>query len=80
MLFLLGGGPVSWSSKRQRVVVTSTVESEYIALCSAAKTGVWIRRLLYELNYGHYTLETGTIRILGDNQGCLSLANNPENH
>jgi hypothetical protein len=79
-LFLLGGGPVSWSSKRQRVVVTSTVESEYIALCTGAKTGVWIRRLLYELNYGHYTSETGTIRMLGDNQGSLSLANNPENH
>jgi hypothetical protein len=79
-LFLLGGGPISWSSKRQRVVVTSTVESEYIALCSGAKTGVWIRRLLHELNYGHYTSESGAIRILGDNQGSLSLANNPENH
>jgi hypothetical protein len=79
-LFLLGGGPVSWSSKRQRIVVTSTVESEYIALCMGAKTGVWIHRLLYELNYRHYTSETGTIRILGDNQGSLSLANNLENH
>ena len=79
-LFLLGGGPISWSSKRQRVVVTSTVESEYIALCAAAKTGIWIRRLLYELNYGHYTSETRAIRMLGDNQGSLSLAGNPENH
>jgi hypothetical protein len=35
---------------------------------------------LYELNYGHYTSETGAIRMLGDNQGSLSLANNPENH
>jgi hypothetical protein len=35
---------------------------------------------LHELNYGHYTSESGAIRILGDNQGSLSLANNPENH
>ena len=36
--FLLGGGAVSWLSKKQAVVALSTSEAEYIALSSAAHT------------------------------------------
>ncbi len=31
-VFMMAGGPVSWSSKLQSVVAQSTTESEYIAL------------------------------------------------
>ncbi|KAI0999419.1 hypothetical protein K3495_g8778 [Podosphaera aphanis] len=33
------GGPILWSSKKQRSVATSSCESEYIALASCAKQG-----------------------------------------
>eukprot|EP00171_Calliarthron_tuberculosum_P000235 IDg235t1 len=38
-VFLLSGGAVSWRSKKQTVVATSSCEAEYISVCSAAKIG-----------------------------------------
>ena len=32
-------GPITWSSKKQRSIVTSSCESEYIALASCTKQG-----------------------------------------
>ncbi|XP_048447412.1 secreted RxLR effector protein 161-like [Pyrus x bretschneideri] len=40
--FVLGGGIVSWCSKKQTCIALSTMESEYVALGSA----VWLRRFL----------------------------------
>ena len=48
-VFLLGGGAISWKSRKQDVVATSSTEAEYVALTEAAKESVWLRRLLIEL-------------------------------
>ena len=42
-IFMLNGGPVSWSSKRQSVVALSLTEAEYIVLSDAAREAVWLR-------------------------------------
>ena len=31
-VFMMAGGPVAWSSKRQATVALSTVEAEYVAM------------------------------------------------
>jgi hypothetical protein len=48
-VFTLLGGAVSWKSKKQGVVATSTAEAEYVALSEATKESIWINRLLREI-------------------------------
>ena len=40
--FFLGRAIVTWCSKRQRTVSTSTSEAEYVAVSQGAREGVWI--------------------------------------
>ena len=75
-LFILNGGAVSWASKRQKSVATSTTEAEYMALALGTKEAIWLRRLLGELGMVSYS----PTLLLVDNQSCIKLAKNPENH
>ena len=40
--YLIDGGTVSWSMKRQEIMSLSTTKSEYIAAMHAAKEGLWL--------------------------------------
>jgi hypothetical protein len=79
-IFILGGGPVTWTSIKQRCVATSTTESEYIALSEACKQGQWIRGLLISLQRTGYLRRNLAIPINSDNQGCIALAKDPVSH
>ncbi|KAG6399857.1 hypothetical protein SASPL_141342 [Salvia splendens] len=48
-LFSLGTNIVSWSSKKQKTVALSSAEAEYIAASDATCEGIWLRRLLEDL-------------------------------
>lgn len=75
-IFLLAGGAVTWSSKIQRSVSTSTAEAEYHALAYAGKEAAWIRNFLRQLGFA----QEGPTTIYGDNQSALALVENPEFH
>ena len=48
MIYFLGQSPISWQSQKQRVVATSSCESEYIAAATSACQGIWLSRLIGE--------------------------------
>eukprot|EP00168_Porphyra_purpurea_P007201 TRINITY_DN1892_c0_g1_i2.p1 TRINITY_DN1892_c0_g1~~TRINITY_DN1892_c0_g1_i2.p1 ORF type:complete len:307 (+),score=35.93 TRINITY_DN1892_c0_g1_i2:2413-3333(+) len=71
-LFMINGAPISWQSRRQPMVSTSTTEAEYLAAAAAAKEALWLRKLLADLGE-----PLRPVRIAEDNTACLSLINNP---
>ena len=71
----LNGAVVSWSSKKQRTVSTSTTEAEYIALGHAAREAVWIKRFVHEMRL-EKAVENLTLH--GDNEMSIALTKNAE--
>ncbi|KAJ9547376.1 hypothetical protein OSB04_019919 [Centaurea solstitialis] len=71
----LGGKLVSWSSKKQNCVSTSTAEAEYVAAASCCSQALWMQTQLRD--YG-YTFNK--IIILYDNKSTISILENPVQH
>ncbi|GJW62729.1 zinc finger, CCHC-type containing protein, partial [Tanacetum coccineum] len=47
---LLGGGAISWASKKQTCITGSTMEYEFVALAAAGKEAEWLRNLIFEIS------------------------------
>ncbi|EIW70982.1 hypothetical protein TREMEDRAFT_27045, partial [Tremella mesenterica DSM 1558] len=75
-IFMMNDSPITWSSKRQATVSSSTVEAEYIAMAEAAKEAQWLRGLLREIGYD----QLNPTILNCDNQGSISLARKPGTH
>jgi hypothetical protein len=72
----LGGGPISWSAKKQNCIALSTTEAEYIALTRAIQEGIWLRQSLQQ-----FRLPCPSPLIIStDNNGAKSLSTNDSNH
>ena len=74
--FLLHGGAVSWTTKRQEIISLSTTESENIAATYAAKEALWLRSLISQLF--NITLEATT--LFSDNQSAIALKKDHQYH
>ncbi|CAM8892812.1 unnamed protein product [Rhodiola kirilowii] len=48
-VFLLGGGAISWASKKQTCISSSIMESEFVALAAASKEAEWLKNLIHEI-------------------------------
>jgi hypothetical protein len=72
-VFVLNGGAISWSSRRQQTVAASTTEAEYMAAAGAVKEALWLRKLCKDLQLG----AAGAVNILADNQSAIKLLKNP---
>ncbi|CDF40674.1 unnamed protein product [Chondrus crispus] len=72
-VFKFCGGAISWSSRKQTVVATSTCEAEYIALCEACKEATWLRQVVADV----HGLDSDPTIVMGcDNAGTISYAQN----
>ncbi|XP_033230350.1 secreted RxLR effector protein 161-like [Belonocnema kinseyi] len=75
-VFMLAGGPITWSSQRQKLVTLSTTETEYFAAATATKEAVWLRKLLDDIGFQ----AAGASALFVDNQSAIKLIKNPEFH
>ena len=75
-VFLVAGGAVTWSSKKQTTIALSSTEAEYVALSEAGREACWLKSLYDELGYE----QREPILIRGDNDGSIAMAKNPQFH
>jgi hypothetical protein len=54
MVFILNSGPISWRSKKQKLVLTSITEAKYISLSNTAKHAKWISQFLTNIGFPKY--------------------------
>ncbi|KAE8709757.1 Protein farnesyltransferase/geranylgeranyltransferase type-1 subunit alpha [Hibiscus syriacus] len=70
------GNLVTWRSKKQVVVSRSSAESEFRAMALGICEGMWIKRLLTELDLD----DKKNFEIFSDSQSAMSIAKNPVQH
>jgi hypothetical protein len=86
-VFMLAGGPVTWTSRKQSSVALSTCEAEYMAMSKACTEAMWLRKLLHEVDFSTPSTPPQTnlgVKIkpmlYADNQGAIALTENPVFH
>ena len=70
--FMLCSSCISWLSKKQPTLATSSCEAEYRAAFTATVECVWLRRLMVDLDVGQDSRTT----IFTDSQSALAVARN----
>lgn len=70
-IFMFANGAISWLSRKQDVVVQSSVEAEYIALLLAIWEVLWIKKFSWPIGFNK---EIFNICIKKENDGCISLS------
>ncbi|XP_019161883.1 PREDICTED: uncharacterized protein LOC109158427, partial [Ipomoea nil] len=71
----LGGRLVSWFSKKQNSIATSTAEAEYIATGSCCAQILWMKQQLKD-----YGVNCENVNILCDNTSAIAITHNPVLH
>jgi len=76
--FIINGGAVSWSAKKQEIVSLSTTESEYVAATYAAnlKEALWLCTLIFQL----FGTSLPATTLFSDNQSAIALTKEHQYH
>jgi hypothetical protein len=75
-VFFLGGNIITWTSQKQKVVSSSSCETEYIVAATSACQGVWLSRLLSDL----LNEKIRRFKLPIDNRSAQELSKNPVHH
>ena len=75
--FVLANGAISWLSKRQSVVATSTAEAEYISMYHCAQEAIVVKRLLNEISQTKPHI--APVTVYTDSQAAISIAHSTSN-
>ncbi|XP_075479527.1 secreted RxLR effector protein 161-like [Primulina tabacum] len=75
-VFMMCGGAVAWSSRKQPIVTLSTTEAEFVAAAACACQAIWMRRILKEI--GH--VQDDGMLLMCDNTSTIKLSKNPVLH
>jgi hypothetical protein len=74
--FLIHGGAVSWSAKRQEIVALSTTEAEYVAITHAAKEAIWLRSFISQI----FDISLDSTTLFSDNKSAIKLTKDHQYH
>ncbi|XP_057989121.1 secreted RxLR effector protein 161-like [Hevea brasiliensis] len=75
-VFLLSGGAVAWSSRKQPIVTLSTTEAEFVAAAACACQAIWMRRVLEDIGQS----QEEAIILMCDNVSTIKLSKHPVLH
>lgn len=76
--FVLGGGAISWCSKKQDCIALSTMEAEYVAVSLAVQEAMWLRSFLQDLDLTPKVDEP--VEMHCDNTAAIQFAQDPKFH
>lgn len=67
---------ITWNTRKQNSVASSSTHAEYMALYEAVAEAIWLKQLASSIDL----IFAKPIIIFEDNTGCISIANNPTSH
>ena len=70
--------PISWSSRKQNLVATSTCDAEYVALSEAVSECIWLQQLIKDINL--QGVQSHPASMLCDNTPAIALAATASHH
>ena len=70
MVIMMNGGPISWSSRLQKITAQSSAESEIYAVCEAVKEAIHIKLLCEETGIRELNKP---MAVYEDNSACIAL-------
>jgi hypothetical protein len=73
-VFLLGDCPISWHTKLNTVLTTSTNHSEYCAAAKAAREAKWWEKVCTEIGFAHCVKP---VDLFSDSKGSIAMTYNP---
>ena len=72
-VFMFGGGPICWSSKKQAAIALSSAKAEYQGAENACIKVVWLQGILSEFDLG----STFLTFLFCDNKSAIKISTDP---